>query len=48
MERSFLIGFVIIVALTSFCHSLSDFEENDESLADRKPLLEKLGMEMYR
>ncbi|CAH3015319.1 unnamed protein product, partial [Porites evermanni] len=48
MERGFLIGFVIILALTSFCHSLSDFDENDESLADRKPLLEKLGMEMYR
>lgn len=48
MARAFLVGIAISIALMSLCHTAPVEEENDAGVMKRKPLLEKLGMELYR
>ncbi len=48
MERSFFLGIVIIIVLTTFATGSPIQEENDSNVMRRNSLLEKLGMELHR
>jgi len=48
MERRFLLGSAIFLALVSLCQSSPAEDENDANAIKRTPLMEKLGMELYR
>lgn len=48
MERSFILGVVIVIVLIAFTQSSPINEENEPDLMSRDSLLEKLGMELHR
>lgn len=48
MERGSLLQVAIFVVLISLSYSAPIEDEDDAGVAERKPLLEKLGMELYR
>ena len=48
MERSFILGVVILIVLIAFTQGSPLGEENDPDLVSRDSLLEKLGMELRR
>lgn len=48
MERSFILGVVILIVLITFTQGSRINEENDPDLMSRDSLLEKLGMELRR
>lgn len=48
MERSFFLGIVVLIVLTTFTKGSPIEEENDSNAMRRNSLLEKLGMELHR
>ena len=48
MERSFILGVVILIVLIAFTQGSPLDKEDDPDLVSRDSLLEKLGMELRR